>query len=41
MEEKKIIEDPAITTYDREELDLEVARTQIGDASDYQQTMEP
>jgi hypothetical protein len=28
MEEKKVFEVPEVTTYDREELDLKVARTQ-------------
>jgi hypothetical protein len=29
MEEKKVFEEPEVTTYDREELDLQIARTQV------------
>jgi hypothetical protein len=29
MEEKKVFELPEVTTYDRDELDLQIARTQV------------
>jgi hypothetical protein len=32
MEEKKEFEVPEVTTFDRDELDLQIARTQVPDA---------
>jgi hypothetical protein len=32
MEEKRIFEEPEVTTYSREELDLKVAHTQFPDS---------
>ena len=34
MEESRVFEEPQVTTYDREELDVKVARTQDNNFSD-------